>query len=124
MNLEIAEGNVRVKQWRVIVFTSPSSTAPCFSCSQHTPTSSKASTGLVFIAGVVGTLIGIPYVGGISDRTLKQRIALGKTLAPEDRLPLIITLPGPLAFPIGVFIYGWGAESKMHWIVPQIGTES
>ncbi|KAK4448338.1 major facilitator superfamily domain-containing protein [Podospora aff. communis PSN243] len=81
-----------------------------------------SSIGLVFIAGAVGTLIGIPYVGGISDRTLKQRMALGKTLTPEDRLPLVITLPGSLAFPIGVFIYGWSAEAKMQWIVPQIGT--
>ncbi|KAK3367576.1 major facilitator superfamily domain-containing protein [Podospora didyma] len=80
------------------------------------------SAGLVFFAGGVGTLIGIPYVGILSDRTLKQRMQAGKTITPEDRLPLIITLPGALAFPIGLFVYGWSVEYNCHWIVPQIGT--
>ncbi|KAK0620067.1 major facilitator superfamily domain-containing protein [Immersiella caudata] len=81
-----------------------------------------SSAGLVFIAGAVGTLIGVLYVAVISDRNLKHLQASGKTIKPEDRLPLIITLPGSLAFPIGVFIYGWSVEAKLHWIVPQIGT--
>jgi len=83
---------------------------------------STSSAGLVFIAGALGTLIGIPYIGSISDRTLRQRKAAGKTLTPEDRLPLIVTLPGALTFPIGLFIYGWSVEYRLHWIVPQIGT--
>lgn len=30
-------------------------------------------------------------------------------------------IPGGLIVPIGLFIYGWTAEYKTHWIVPNIG---
>lgn len=83
---------------------------------------STAATGLVFLAGGLGTLIGLFYVGSVSDRNLKKRAAAGKIITPEDRLPLIITVPGSLTFPIGLFAYGWSAEKHVHWIVPQIGT--
>jgi MFS family permease len=83
---------------------------------------STSGTGLVFLAGGFGTLLGLFYVGSFSDRTLKKRAAAGKKITPEDRLPLIITLPGSLTFPIGLFIYGWSAQVHAHWIVPQIGT--
>lgn len=83
---------------------------------------STSAAGLVFIAGGIGTLIGLFYVGYFSDETLRRRAAAGKIITPEDRLPLIITIPGSLAFPIGLFIYGWSAEEHVHWIVPQIGT--
>lgn len=83
---------------------------------------STTASGLVFLPGGIGTLAGLFYVGYFSDRTLKQRAASGKTITPEDRLPLIIAIPGSLAFPIGLFIYGWTAEYHLHWIVPLIGT--
>ncbi|KAL8992100.1 MAG: hypothetical protein Q9169_007373 [Polycauliona sp. 2 TL-2023] len=38
---------------------------------------------------------------------------------PEYRLPL--TLPFALLIPIGLFIYGWSAQHKRHWIFPNIG---
>ena len=81
-----------------------------------------ASTGLVFLAGGLGTLMGLFYVGYFSDRTLIKRAATGKTITPEDRLPFIITIPGSLTFPFGLFVYGWTAQEHVHWIVPQIGT--
>ncbi|KAH7390191.1 major facilitator superfamily domain-containing protein [Cadophora sp. MPI-SDFR-AT-0126] len=83
---------------------------------------STSATGLVFLAGGVGTIVGLGYVGRLSDRTLKMRTSVGKTNTPEDRLPLIITIPGALTFPIGLFMYGWSAEKHLHWIIPQIGT--
>jgi predicted MFS family arabinose efflux permease len=83
---------------------------------------STSDAGLVFIAGGIGTFLGLFYVGYFSDRTLQTRAAAGKIITPEDRLPLIITIPGSLAFPIGLFIYGWGIEKHLHWIVPQLGT--
>ena len=83
---------------------------------------STTATGLVFIPGGIGTLLGLFYVGSFSDRTLKNRAAAGKRITPEDRLPPIITVPGSLAFPIGLFVYGWSVEAHVHWIVPQIGT--
>lgn len=83
---------------------------------------STFSAGLVFIAGGIGTLAGVFYVGHFSDRTIKRRAAAGNIVTPEDRLSLIITLPGSLAFPAGLFMYGWTVEARVHWIVPQIGT--
>ena len=81
-----------------------------------------SAAGLVFIAGGIGTLLGLFYVGNFSDRTLKNRAAAGKRITPEDRLPPIITVPGSLAFPIGLFVYGWSVEAHVHSIIPQIGT--
>ncbi|KAI1848736.1 hypothetical protein JX266_005595 [Neoarthrinium moseri] len=83
---------------------------------------STSEAGLVFIAGGAGTLLGLFYVGSFSDRTLRKRAAAGKTITPEDRLPLVITIPGALTFPIGLFVYGWSAQVQAHWIIPQIGT--
>lgn len=83
---------------------------------------STTATGLVFFAGGIGTFIGLFCVGSISDRNLRRRAVARKTITPEDRLPLIITLPGSLTFPIGLFIYGWSTEKHVHWIIPQIGT--
>ncbi|SPQ19366.1 bd4982de-6014-488b-be5c-e37ab0f8e955 [Thermothielavioides terrestris] len=83
---------------------------------------STFAAGLVFITGGVGTLLGLLYTGRFSDRSLKKQAAAGKQVTPEHRLPLIITLPGALAFPLGLFIYGWSVEVRAHWIVPQLGT--
>lgn len=83
---------------------------------------SALAAGLVFTPGGIGTLIGLAYIGHFSDRTLKKRAVAGKLVTPEDRLPLVVTLPGALTFPIGLFLYGWSAERHVHWIVPQIGT--
>ncbi|KAL1869669.1 hypothetical protein Daus18300_005524 [Diaporthe australafricana] len=83
---------------------------------------STFAAGLVFLAGGIGTLTGLLYIAKFSDRNIKKQAAAGKTVSPEDRLPLIITLPGALTFPMGLFLYGWTVEYKIHWIVPQIGT--
>ncbi|KAG4422359.1 hypothetical protein IFR04_004511 [Cadophora malorum] len=83
---------------------------------------STSATGLVFLAGGLGTLMGLAYVGRLSDRTLKKHTSAGNSNTPEDRLHLIITIPGALAFPGGLFMYGWSAEKHLHWIAPQIGT--
>ncbi|KAL3425074.1 major facilitator superfamily transporter [Phlyctema vagabunda] len=83
---------------------------------------STSAAGLAFIGSGIGTLCGLAYVAILSDKTIKMRAAKGKTITPEDRLPLIITVPGSLALPIGFLIYGWAAEKHAHWIVAQLGT--
>lgn len=80
------------------------------------------TVGLVFIAGGIGTLAGLVWVGNFSDGSLEKRAAAGLKPTPEDRFPPLITIPGTLAFPLGLFIYGWTAEYKLQWLVPQIGT--
>ncbi|KAK8045557.1 hypothetical protein PG993_005581, partial [Apiospora rasikravindrae] len=83
---------------------------------------STTAAGLVFLAGGFGTLAGLGYIANFSDRNVKACAAAGKPVTPEARLPLIITIPGALTFPTGLFVYGWSAEARAHWIVPQIGT--
>ena len=83
---------------------------------------STSGAGLVFLAGGAGTLLGLLYTATFSDGSVKKHTAAGKAPTPEDRLPLVITIPGALTFPIGLFMYGWTVEERVHWIVPQIGT--
>ncbi|EFQ31211.1 major facilitator superfamily transporter [Colletotrichum graminicola] len=83
---------------------------------------STVAVGLVFLPGGLATLCGAFYVGAFSDRTLKRRAAARGVNAPEDRLAPIITLPGALAFPAGLFAYGWLVEGHIHWAAPLAGT--
>ena len=38
---------------------------------------------------------------------------------PEFRLPLMI--PGSILVPAGLFWYGWSAQARLHWIMPNLG---
>ncbi len=38
---------------------------------------------------------------------------------PEFRVPLMF--PGAVLVPVGLFIFGWAAERRTHWIVPNVG---
>jgi multidrug resistance protein len=82
---------------------------------------SSGSVGLSYIGIGVGMLIGMGFLGTISDREIKKQQAIGD-VKPEHRLPLILTLPGAIGLPIGIFIYGWTTYYKVHWIVPIIST--
>jgi len=81
-----------------------------------------SSAGLAFLGSGVGTLAGLAFVGIMSDMLIRKKMANGITIKPEDRLPLLLTLPAVLALPSGFFIYGWGTDKAVHWIVPQIGS--
>ncbi|KAK1961646.1 major facilitator superfamily transporter [Colletotrichum sublineola] len=83
---------------------------------------STVAVGLVFLPGGLATLLGAFYIGAFSDRTLKRRAVARGFNAPEDRLAPIITLPGALAFPAGLFAYGWLVEGHVHWAAPLAGT--
>lgn len=78
--------------------------------------------GLSFIAGGIGNLLGLAYVGTLSDRIIRRRTAQGKTPKPEDRLHLVITVPSALTLPLGLIMYGWTADKHTHWIWPMVGT--
>ncbi|KAI5927664.1 major facilitator superfamily domain-containing protein [Camillea tinctor] len=80
------------------------------------------SAGLTFIAGGVGNLLGLAFTGTISDKLIQRKKDKGEAAQPEDRLNLIITVPGGLLVPAGLIMYGWTANPNIHWIVPMIGT--
>lgn len=76
--------------------------------------------GLNYISLGVGLFLSTQICAPAQDRiygALKRRNGgVGK---PEFRVPLMI--PGALCVPVGLFWYGWSAEAKIHWIVPNIG---
>ncbi|KAJ2968739.1 hypothetical protein NUW58_g10154 [Xylaria curta] len=87
--------------------------------------------GLSFLGLGVGSLVGVFVYSGTSDRYMRRKAAEADKLAeetgiekqgmkPEYRLPLLPI--GAIFIPAGLFIYGWTAEKKVHWIVPIIGT--
>lgn len=81
------------------------------------------STGigsLNFISMGVGFFLGTQITAPLNDalyRRLKKRNnGVGK---PEFRVPIMV--PASLLVPIGLFWYGWSAQSQVHWIMPNIG---
>ncbi|CAJ0538534.1 Ff.00g065950.m01.CDS01 [Fusarium sp. VM40] len=83
---------------------------------------SSIGAGLSFIAGGVGNLLGLFFVGFFSDRLIRKAKLEGTPVSAEQRLDLRLTVPTALCLPIGLIIYGWTAEERLHWIVPMIGT--
>ncbi|KAF2488977.1 MFS general substrate transporter [Lophium mytilinum] len=76
--------------------------------------------GLNYISLALGFFLGTQICAPINDRIYrrlkKKNNGVGK---PEFRIPLI--LPGALMTPIGLFWYGWSAQARVHWIMPNIG---
>lgn len=82
---------------------------------------SNGSVGLTYLGTGIGSFFGLALCGAVSDRlvvSLTKRN--GGTAKPEYRLPTMFI--GAWIVPIGLFVYGWAAEKKVHWIVPIIGT--
>ena len=81
----------------------------------------RISTGsLNYIAPCIGYAIGAQICAFLTDRVYRYQVARNNGVGkPEFRLPIMV--PASLLVPIGLFIYGWTAENKTHWIVPDIG---
>ncbi|CAM1503517.1 Fc.00g011080.m01.CDS01 [Cosmosporella sp. VM-42] len=76
--------------------------------------------GLVFIGLGVGSVIGISIISTTSDRYIRKHHKLGEELSqPEHRLRLVPI--GGVLIPVGLFIYGWTCEYRIHWFVPILG---
>ncbi|KAF2858732.1 MFS general substrate transporter [Piedraia hortae CBS 480.64] len=78
------------------------------------------SSGLHYIAIAIGYFIGAQFTSRFNDwlyQHLKKRnFGVGK---PEFRIPA--TIPCAILLPAGLFWYGWSAEARLHWIMPDIG---
>ncbi|KAJ5314042.1 uncharacterized protein N7443_000926 [Penicillium atrosanguineum] len=81
---------------------------------------SQGSVGLSYLGIGIGSLIGLVVLGATSDRILKHLSEKNGVKKPEYRLPAMI--PGSFFVPVALFMYGWTAYYKTHWIVPIIGT--
>jgi hypothetical protein len=77
-------------------------------------------SGLCFIAGIVGSLLGIFAGGWCSDWTANFLTRRNNGIRePEMRLPSM-TL-GLIASPLALILYGVGIQNKLHWMVPTLG---
>lgn len=75
---------------------------------------------LTYLGIGVGSIIGIAIVSLTSDRLVKKQMATkGGAAKPEARLQILPL--GSVLLPAGLFIYGWTAEYKAHWMAPIIG---
>ncbi|KZF20456.1 MFS multidrug transporter-like protein [Xylona heveae TC161] len=81
---------------------------------------SVGNGGLNYIAIGLGFFTGTQVCAPLNDRIyrrLRQRNnGVGR---PEFRVPLMFV--GAAFMPIGLFWYGWSAQARTHWIVPDIG---
>ncbi|EXL70539.1 hypothetical protein FOPG_13659 [Fusarium oxysporum f. sp. conglutinans race 2 54008] len=79
--------------------------------------------GLNYISLALGLFIGTHICARSQDRIYRalkrQRCKEGQPGRPEFRVPMMV--PGAILIPIGLLIYSWTAESKTHWIGPNIG---
>lgn len=81
---------------------------------------SVATGGLNYFSLAVGFFIGAQLSAQLNDRIYKKLTARNKGVGlPEFRTPLLFI--GACLLPVGLFIYGWTAQSKVHWIAPNIG---
>lgn len=76
--------------------------------------------GLSYLGIGCGMMLALFGFGYFSDKMVKQQKRKHGSVKPEVRLSLI--LPSTVAFPIGLFWYGWSAQARTAWIVPIIGT--
>ncbi|OJD33863.1 mfs multidrug transporter [Diplodia corticola] len=76
--------------------------------------------GLHYLAIGVGLLLGTQVGARVNDRVFKKlKDGNGGVGLPEHRLPLLG--PASLLIPVGLLVYGWPAQTRAPWIVPDIG---
>ncbi|OLN88494.1 putative MFS-type transporter C1271.10c-like protein 5 [Colletotrichum chlorophyti] len=77
-------------------------------------------SGLCFIAGIIGALVGIPAGGHLGDQIADWFTRRnGGVRDPEMRLPgMAISM---ITTPLALVLYGVGVEHKLHWICPTVG---
>lgn len=80
---------------------------------------SQGVAGLCYVGLGLGCATQL-FSGHYSDKLYMQLSQRNGVQRPEYRLLLLI--PAALSLPVGLVIYGWTAEFKIHWIVPIIGT--
>lgn len=69
----------------------------------------------------IGTAIAAELSTHLNDRIYlfltKKNGGIGR---PEYRVPIMV--PATVLLSTGLFLYGWSAQARLHWIVPNVGT--
>jgi multidrug resistance protein len=75
--------------------------------------------GLSYVGLGIGSIVGLAGTGILTDSIYRKKAVQGP-VKPEYRIvPLI---PAAFFIPIGCFWYGWSADYRTHWIIPELGT--
>lgn len=85
---------------------------------------SEGATGLSFLPAGLGMLIGVQAFGNKHDylfRRAKKAMSADDEYRPEVKLNPWLLVPTAMTMPVGLLIYGWTTQSKIHWIVPMLG---
>lgn len=76
--------------------------------------------GLNYISLGLGSLLGSQLCAFLNDRIyIHLKARNNNTGKPEFRIPLLSV--AAIFIPAGLFIYGWTAQTRQHWIAPNIG---
>lgn len=76
--------------------------------------------GMVWIASIVGNLLGMPFGGHFSDWVANRAtMKYGGIREPEMRLPAVSI--AMICYPGSLLLYGLGIHYKTHWMVPVLG---
>ncbi|KAL9110910.1 MAG: hypothetical protein Q9227_004525 [Pyrenula ochraceoflavens] len=74
-------------------------------------------SGLHYIACSLGEIVASQIGGPMMDYFWRRQQAQNPT--PESRMPLMY--PGYIAAFLGMLMYGWSAEYRLHWLVIDVG---
>lgn len=81
---------------------------------------SSWQSGLCFVAGLIGSAIGIFFGGTFSDWVANYFTKKnGGIREPEFRLPAISV--GMITAPLALVLYGVGIQHRLHWMVATLG---
>ncbi|KAH7062595.1 major facilitator superfamily domain-containing protein [Macrophomina phaseolina] len=78
------------------------------------------STGLVFLAALIGSVVGWATGGPVSD-LLVVALARRNAGVKEPEMRLWALCPSALYAGGGYFLYGWGAQAGAHWLTIAVG---
>ena len=88
---------------------------------QSTYNFSEGAAGLSFLGLALGMAIAALFCSFVLDwYTKRMKAHHHGEIKPEWRLPPLFV--GFILAPIGLFWYGWGAEAKVQYVVPIVGT--
>lgn len=83
----------------------------------------RGDASLNYLSLAIGSLVGVNICGPATDAiyaALKRRrgIPEDEPGIPEFRMPLVV--PVSIITPCAMFLYGWAAQEKMHFMVPNV----
>ena len=75
---------------------------------------------LNYISISLGAILGA-LIGGFTNKRIYASMKTKNNNVGKPELRLILMIPGSFLVPVGLFWYGWSAEERVHWIVPNLG---